>query len=282
MRMAPAELNPLHAKALLRRFGVRPRKSLGQNFLVSGNDLRRIIEVADLTGRDTVLEIGAGLGALTERLVQHAARVVAVELDSRLLPILQTALEGVLGIDLVVGDILELPWDALDLKAPYIIVANIPYSITSALLRRVLEAPQPAERMVLTVQREVAERVNAKPGHMSLLALSVQIYGTPRIAGRIPARSFYPQPEVDSAILRIDMHGEPKVSSEMIEPIFRLARAGFGQRRKQLRNSIAAGLGVSTEVVETWLRRSGIEAKARAQELDIAAWGRLAAVATGA
>ncbi len=282
MRMAPAELNPLHAKALLRRFGVRPRKSLGQNFLVNGNDLRRIIEVADLTGRDTVLEIGAGLGALTERLVQHAARVVAVELDSRLLPILQTTLEGVLGIDLVVGDILELPWDALDLKAPYIIVANIPYSITSALLRRVLEAPQPAERMVLTVQREVAERVNAKPGHMSLLALSVQIYGTPRIAGRIPARSFYPQPEVDSAILRIDMHGEPKVSSEMIEPIFRLARAGFGQRRKQLRNSIAAGLGVSTEVVETWLRRSGIEAKARAQELDIAAWGRLAAVATGA
>ncbi len=280
--MAPAELNPLHAKPLLRRFGVRPRKSLGQNFLVSGNDLRRIIEVADLTGRDTVLEIGAGLGALTERLVQHAARVVAVELDSRLLPILQTTLEGVLGIDLVVGDILELPWDALDLKAPYIIVANIPYSITSALLRRVLEAPQPAERMVLTVQREVAERVNAKPGHMSLLALSVQIYGTPRIAGRIPARSFYPQPEVDSAILRIDMHGEPKVSSEMIEPIFRLARAGFGQRRKQLRNSIAAGLGVSTEVVETWLRRSGIEAKARAQELDIAAWGRLAAVATGA
>jgi 16S rRNA (adenine1518-N6/adenine1519-N6)-dimethyltransferase len=161
---------------------------------------------------------------------------------------------------------------------PYAVVANIPYSLTSHLLRRLLEAHSAPFRIVLTLQSEVVERILSSPGDMSLLALSVQLYGTPRASGRIEAASFFPAPAVDSEILRIDVHDAPRVPARFVGPLFRAARAGFGQKRKQLRNALAAGLQVETAQAVAWLEQAGIRPSRRAQELGVDEWGRLAEV----
>jgi len=265
--------DPLAARQLLRAYGIRPRKSLGQNFIVDRQALDDILLAAELHGTEAVVEVGAGLGALTRRLSVTAAHVTAIELDPRLLPVLKAVLEGLDNVDIVAGDALTLE---IETPADYRVVANIPYTLTSALLRHYLEAEQPPGRLVLTVQSEVAERATAKPGQMSLLALSVQIYGIPEIRGEIPARGFYPKPEVDSSILRIDIHEAPVMETEWIVPVFRLARAGFRQRRKKLRNSLGPVLGKQAD--ET-LVAAGIDASARAQELSVEQWEALARVA---
>ncbi len=262
--------DPLAAKKLLREFGLQPRKDLGQNFIIHRRSLEKIIHSADLSQDQFVLEVGAGLGALTRELAASVSQVVAVELDRRLLPILEAVLDGLQNVRLVVGDVLKLQ---IEVPSEYQIVANIPYSVTSALIRHFLEAERPPRSMVLTVQSEVAERATAEPGKMSLLALSVQVYGSPEIRGRIPARSFYPEPEVDSAILRIDMHSAPLVDANQIATMFRLARSAFSQRRKKLRNSLAPVLGKSASPV---LEAAGIDPSARAQELGVQDWKALA------
>lgn len=262
---------------MLRHYGVQPKQSLGQSFMISSQAVQRVLEAAELTGDECVLEIGPGLGALTLRLVEAARRVIAVELDSRLLPPLRALLAD--RVELHHGDILTLPWEQLALDGPYDVVANIPYSITSALLRRLMESPFPAHRLVLTMQREVAERVTAAPGQMSLLAVSVQIYGAPVVTARIPAEAFYPKPKVESAVLRVDLDPHPLVDRRWIEPLFRLARAGFGQRRKQLRNALAAGLAVPTAQATAWLETAGIPPERRAQQLSLEDWLRLAQAA---
>jgi 16S rRNA (adenine1518-N6/adenine1519-N6)-dimethyltransferase len=263
---------------VLGQYGVRPRKALGQSFLRNPEAREQILQAADLGGSETVLEIGPGLGALTWELCRRVRRVIAVELDARLLPPLRALLAGCAGVELMHGDILEIGWQELRLRGPFCVVANIPYSITSALLRRLLEAPEPARWLVLTVQREVAERVIAEPGEMSLLALSVQLYGVPRLLARLPAEAFYPEPEVESAVLRIDIHPSPPVAAGLMGPLFRAARAGFAQRRKKLRNALSAGLAVPTEQAEVWLREAGIAPDRRAQALKLDEWARLAEV----
>lgn len=273
-----AAYDPLRPREALRRYGIRPRKDLGQNFLQSPEGLQAILQAADLSGGETVLEIGPGLGALTQRLGERARRVVAVEYDPRLLRPLQDLLAESPQVELLHGDILELEWERLGLEGEFCVVANIPYSITSALLRRLLEAPTPAQRLVLTVQREVAERVVAAPGEMSLLALSVQLFGTARIAALLPAEAFYPQPEVASAVLRIEVHATPRIAESRAKPLFQLARAGFGQRRKKLRNALAAGLGVRPAQAEGWLLAAGIAPDRRAQTLTVEDWLRLTEV----
>ena len=265
--------DPLAARQLLRAYGIRPHKNLGQNFIVDGRALDDILLAAELYGTETVVEVGAGLGALTRRLSLTAAHVTAIELDPRLLPVLRAVLEGADNVDLVAGDALALE---LELPPDYRVVANIPYTITSALLRHYLEAEQPPGRVVLTVQSEVAERAAARPGQMSLLALNAQIYGVPEIRGEISAGAFFPKPEVDSAILRIDIHEAPIMEAKWIAPVFRLARAGFRQRRKKLRNSLGPVLG--REAGET-LIAAGIDPSARAQELSVEHWEALAKVA---
>lgn len=262
-------------KQLLRDYNLRPDKRLGQNFLVDEAAFQRVLHAAELSGDEWVLEIGPGLGGLTRKLAQHAAHVVTVEVDRRFELALQQVLRSVQNVRLVWGDILEVDLTTLLGGRDHIVVANIPYNITSAVMRRLMESENPAYRVVLTVQREVADRVVAEAGDMSLLALSVQLYGEARVAGHIPAGAFYPQPKVDSSILTIERYKHPRIAPERIDRFFQLARAGFGQKRKKLRNSLASGLGVSTEVVETWLQKAGIDPGQRPQQLDFEQWGAL-------
>lgn len=264
--------------SLLRKHGIRPSKRLGQHFMLAHGSLMKVVEAAELSGEETVLEIGAGIGALTIVLAQSAKRVVAVEIDERLLPALEEVVAGYLAIEIVHGDILEQDIGRLVGEESYCVVANIPYNITSLLIRRFLEAPKRPESLILTMQREVAERIVASPGKMSLLALSVRLYGDAHIRARVPADSFFPPPKVDSAVLRIDLRDELKLPAELIPLFFRLARAGFQQRRKQLRNSLASGLKLPAQQVVTWLERVGISTRARAQELSLDDWIRLANV----
>lgn len=269
-------LPPLNVPQLLRQHGLQPKKSLGQNFLYDPHILQRIVAAAEIPPQATVLEVGAGLGTLTRYLACAARRVVAVELDGRLIPLLREVLAGASNVTLLQGDILTLdltPW--LADADPLLVVANIPYYITSALIRRLLEGTVRPQRLVLTVQREVAERICAAPGALSLLALSVQVYGQPRPVGRIPAGAFYPPPKVDSTILRVDLYPQPRLPAEDLPIFFRLAQAAFAQRRKTLRNALAAGLGWPPTQVETLLRQAEIDPRRRAETLSLEEWGRL-------
>ncbi len=287
---------PLNAAAVLRQFGLRPDKKLGQNFLQDDGALKKIIAAAEITPGESVLEIGPGVGSLTRYLALAASRVTAVELDTRLLPALQSVVAPYENVTVIQGDILKLSPAALSLGKDYIVVANIPYNITSAILRHLLEAnvtvtsskfPRSEEkrgeatvtsrprRIVLTIQREVAERVCAGPGGMSLLALSVQVYGQPSIAAHIPAGAFFPAPNVDSAVLKIEILPEPRLPFDRLETFFRLTKAGFSQKRKTLRNSLSAGLGIEPSEAESMLARAGVDPQRRAETLSIEEWGKL-------
>jgi 16S rRNA (adenine1518-N6/adenine1519-N6)-dimethyltransferase len=267
---------------LLRKYGLRPNKSLGQSFLVDETVLRKVVEAAKIQPGEVVLEIGPGLGSLTRLLAVKAQRVVAVELDRRLIPPLKEELASCLNVEVVYGDILRLNPTELVRKLDtghtqdYLVVANIPYYITSALIRHLLEVDQPPQRLVLTVQREVADRMCAEPGGMSLLSLSVQVYGRPEIVSRIEANAFYPHPKVDSAIIRVVPYPHPVIPGCLLTILFRLAKAGFNQRRKTLRNSLAAGMHWTPQQAEVVLSAAGIDGKRRAQTLSLDEWGRLA------
>ncbi len=265
-------------RKLLHEFDIQPKKSLGQNFLVDQRALERIVEAAELGPEDIVLEIGPGLGTLTRLLAARAGRVVAVELDSRLVEALKKILADLSNVEVIHGDILELDPAALLTRAAgfqYKVVANLPYYITSAILRHLLTAAVKPKLMVVTVQLEVARRIVAEPGDMSLLAVSIQFYGRPRIVARIKAGAFYPSPQVDSAVVRIDLHEQPVVEVDDVDSFFEVVRAGFAQRRKQLRNALAAELGLPTNQVAQALSRAGINPKRRAQTLNIKEWARV-------
>jgi 16S rRNA (adenine1518-N6/adenine1519-N6)-dimethyltransferase len=264
-------------RALLRQYDLRPSKRLGQHFLVSEGTLSRIVAAAEVGPQDTVLEIGAGLGHLTRRLLDAAGEVVAVELDRRLVKVLQTELAGCDNLRLVQGDILALDPAVLVEERPYSVVANLPYAITSAVLRHLLEARLPPRRMVITIQREVAERIVARSGRMSLLAISVQFYGQPKLLFRIKPGAFLPPPKVESAVLRIDRHECPPVRPEDPELFFRVVRAGFSQPRKQLRNSLSAGLELPVDAVVATMHAVEIDPRRRAERLRLEEWDRLSA-----
>lgn len=271
----------------LRAAGLAPRKSLGQHFLLDESHLARIVAAAELTAQDVVLEVGPGPGPLTERLAAHAAHVIAVEADPHLVDFLRTRLSHHTNVHLIHADILHFdpctlspllpPTPTPQLPPPYKTVANLPYYITSAVLRHLLEAACPPELMVVTVQREVAERVVAHPPDMSLLAVSVQLYAQAEIVGRIPAGAFYPPPQVESAILRL--HRRPALAVPLtpdeVARFFSVVRAGFGQKRKQLRNSLAGGLGQPAAVVGRALAQADIDGRRRAETLTLEEWGRL-------
>ncbi len=269
------DLPPLNVPALLHAHGLSPKKSLGQNFLIDPAALRRIVEAAEIDPQSAVLEVGPGLGSLTRYLAAAAERVVAVELDQTLIPVLREVLAGSPHVEIVHGDILKIDPSALMDRPGYSVVANIPYYITSNLIRHLLEAPLKPNRIVLTIQREVAERITAAPGDMSLLALGVQVYGKPKIVTRIPAGSFYPPPKVDSSAVRVDLYPEPLIPAGQIDRFFRLAKAGFGQKRKTLRNSLSAGLSLPGERAAEMLRSVGIDPMRRAETLSIEEWKAL-------
>lgn len=264
-------------KQLLRdaRLDARPKKGLGQHFLIDERVLDKIVAAVELEPADTVLEIGPGLGVLTQALAERAGRVIAVELDERMISILKDQLGDRENLTIVHGDILETePGELID--GPYKVAANLPYYITSAVIRHLLEAQHKPASMVLMMQLEVAHRILAEPGDMSTLAVSVQFYGEPTLVTQVPAGAFWPRPEVDSAALRIDVYDELPVVVDDVDWFFTVVRAGFQQRRKQLKNSLAGGLHPSKEEVVAALERTGIDPRRRAQTLSIAEWATLA------
>ncbi len=314
----------MNVRRLLKEFDIQPRKGLGQNFLTDQRALERIVEAAELGPEDVVLEIGPGLGTLTRLLAERAGRVIAVELDQRLVEALRqtaTAKADLPNVEIIRGDILEMnPADLLErhvgsqllavgcvqpsvasrrqaagsaplpsqswgergaganydaLSLQYKVVANLPYYITSAILRHLLTAEVRPKLMVVTVQLEVARRIIAQPGDMSLLAVSVQFYGQPRIVTRVRAGAFYPSPQVDSAVIRIDLHRHPVVEVDDAGSFFEVVRAGFAQRRKQLRNALAAELNLPASEVAQALSRAGVNPRRRAQTLSIEEWVRV-------
>jgi len=264
-------------RQLLQDYGLRPKKGLGQNFLEDPTILQRIVDFAELTPDDWVLEIGPGLGTLTRLLAARAGRVLAVELDERLAAVLPDILADCSNVEIIRGDILAL--DPTDLfpgrTCGYKVVANLPYYITSAVLRHLLESQARPRLLVLTVQQEVARRLVAGPGEMSLLAVGVQFYGQPRIVARIPAGAFYPPPQVDSAVVRIDVYERPPVPVDDVASFFRMVQAGFGQRRKQLRNALSRGLNRPVEEVVAALNRARIDPQRRAETLSLDEWAAL-------
>ncbi len=273
--MTGLSLPPLNIPALLKQYGLRPRIGLGQNFLQDTRALQEIVAGADITPADDILEIGPGLGSLTRYLALAAHGVTAVELDRNLFPALETVVAPYKNVRLVQGDILQLhPADLMG-SPDYLVVANIPYYITSALLRHLLESGGHPRRLVLTIQEAVAERICAKPGKMSLLSLSVQVYGTPAIVGYIPAEAFFPAPKVDSAILRVEILPQPVIATVLLDTFFMLIKAGFSQKRKTLRNSLSGGLGIAPASAEAILAAAGIDPVRRAETLSLEEWGQL-------
>ncbi|MEP6894781.1 MAG: 16S rRNA (adenine(1518)-N(6)/adenine(1519)-N(6))-dimethyltransferase RsmA [Chloroflexota bacterium] len=274
------EIPPLNAFAVLKRHGLRADKRLGQNFLQDPFALEAIASAAEIQSTDTVLEIGPGLGSLTRYLAASAKQVVAVELDYELLIPLRAVLASYQNIRIVHGDILKLSPQELIGEKDYIVAANIPYYITSAVIRHLLESDPKPRRIVLTVQKEVAERICATPGDMSLLALSVQVYGEPHIAARIPASAFFPEPKVDSAVLSVDIYPAPLIKPELMKSFFKLIKAGFSQKRKTLRNSLSSGLHIPTTASEALLKAANIDPMRRAETLSIAEWETLCEIKT--
>jgi 16S rRNA (adenine1518-N6/adenine1519-N6)-dimethyltransferase len=263
---------------------MQPTKKLSQNFLVDRDVLEAIVDAADLTARSNVLEVGAGTGVLTRELVQRAGHVVAVEVDTRAVPLLQEAVGAAKNVRLLTADVMRLAprelseafGQATEQPLRYDIVANLPYHLTSHFLQHFLEFPLAPRSFTLLLQREVAERIAAEPGDMSLLALSVQVYGEPTVVATVPKTAFWPVPAVDSAILRIDRRKEPLWSDAVRAQCFRLAKVGFAHRRKTLVNSLRGGLRMTAERIASAIAACNLAPTVRAQELRLEDWAALA------
>jgi 16S rRNA (adenine1518-N6/adenine1519-N6)-dimethyltransferase len=275
-------MNPLDVRSILRQHNIHPKKRLGQNFLIDEAALAKVAAAAELVPGDTVLEIGAGLGSLTRHLAAVAGRVVAVELDPDLLPALEGTLQDYDHVELILGDILRLNLNSqLGLPDAYKVAANIPYYITSAVIRHLLEASVRPQRIILTVQREVAERIIAQPDDMNLLAVSVQFYSRPSLVARVPAGAFYPRPDVDSQIVRLDVYDRPAVPVPDVDEFFRVVKAGFSQKRKQLRNALSGGLRLEPPQVDALLAAIGVAPQRRAETLTLEEWAAVTRAAAG-
>ena len=262
-------------KTLLDSYDILPKKSLGQNFMHDPNALEKIVATAEAQSTDTVVEVGAGTGALTERLAAAAERVFSIEVDRRLRPLLEERFEEAANVYLVFNDILKTDIAALVGVDDYIVVANAPYYISSAILWHFLEARRQPRRLVMTMQVEVAERIVGAPGAMSLLSIAAQYYGIPRIVSRFGPAVFWPRPNIDSAIVRLDTHDAPPVQAPSSELFFRVVRAGFSMKRKQLKNALSGGLRIKASAARELLRAAEIDPRRRAETLALAEWARL-------
>lgn len=254
---------------------MRPNKAFAQNFLIDRSTLLKMVEAAEIKPTDTILEVGAGTGVLTRELAQRAQRVVAVELEYDMLTLLKGTTSEFANVELVARNLLLLnPAELFD-QTPYKLVANLPYYITAPTFRHFLENANPPTLVIVMIQWEVAQRITAEPGDLSLLGVSVQFYGRPHIVARVPAASFYPVPKVDSAILRIDVQPQETLTQEERDRFFRIVQAGFSMRRKQLHNSLTHGLHYKNDIIRGWLAAASIDASRRAETLSIDEWLRL-------
>lgn len=266
----------LSIKEQLAAHGVYARKDLGQHYLIEADAVRAMVEAADLQPDDTVLEVGPGPGVLTPRLCGVAGAVVAVELDERIIKVLKANTATLPNLEIIHGDVLK--FDASGLPSTYKVVGNLPYYITSAIIKRFLTEEFPPVSLTVTIQAEVAERIVAVPPKMSVLALSVQLYGVPRLVRRVPKESFWPVPQVDSAILVIDDIGQDvqgKLNGLSEAEFFKVVRAGFAEKRKQLHNSLTRNMGHSGDKTNRALEKAGIMPSRRAETLTIEEWVRV-------
>ena len=266
----PIIASPQVTNHILHRFKLRADKKLGQNFLIDENIVRNIVTAAELSDKDTVLEVGPGIGTLTQGLAESGASVVAVELDKRLLPVLDTTLEGYDNVRIVNGDILQVDIMQTVGVDEFKVCANLPYYITTPIIFALLEKRLPMERLVAMVQKEVAERMAAKPGGKDYGALSVaiQYYTEPEIAFIVPPSSFIPAPSVDSAVIVCKRREKPPVEVCDEALFFRVVKAAFSLRRKMLNNSLK-NMGIKGEQVAKWLELAGVDGKRRAETLSL-------------
>ncbi len=276
--------DPMRVRAALNSLGLRPAKGMGQNFLIDPEPLKLALAAAEVTPDDVVVEIGPGLGVLTWELLKAAGTVICVELDRRLAARLLVEFASD-RLTLVENDVLNVAPSAmlaaanLPADTPYKLVANIPYAITSPLLRHFLEGDSPPEVMVVLMQWEVAERITAKPGSLSILAHSVQLYATAEIVAKVPSRSFLPPPAVDSALVLLRRRPQPAVATPP-DVLFKVIRAGFMQARKKLSNSLCSGLagqGYPKEQVMAAMATAGVDPNLRAEVLTLDRWAAIAA-----
>ncbi len=263
--------SPKTIKELFSQYESKPSKGLGQNFLIDKNTLNKIIAAADLKKSDTVLEIGPGIGTLTQELAQKAKKVIAIEKDPVMVNILEKTLENYKNIEIIHADALSFKLQ----DSSYKIVANIPYYITSPLIRKFLESANRPSEIILMVQKEVAKRICAKVPDMNLLAVSVQFYAKPEIISYVSKGCFWPSPKIDSAIIKIVPRDSALISADFRDRFFRIVKAGFSQPRKQLGNNFSQKLKKNKEEIEVWLKKNGIDPKQRAETLNVSDWQKL-------
>ncbi|HVB96828.1 MAG TPA: 16S rRNA (adenine(1518)-N(6)/adenine(1519)-N(6))-dimethyltransferase RsmA [Chloroflexota bacterium] len=275
-RVLPSTLPeaPEAIRTLLRALGMRPQKGFGQNFLVNDEILSRVVAAAEVAPNDVVLEVGPGLGHLTRHLARQAGRVIAVEVDRGMVRYLRSTFQGVPNVEIVENDVLKVEPGDLVGEHAYKVVANLPFYITSAVLRHFFEAARRPSLLVVMLQREVAYRILTAPGDLNLLAISVQVYGKARLITRVPASAFYPRPKVDSIVLRIDVYDQPKLDVDP-EKFFKVVAAGFAMPRKQIHNSLAQRLWMPPGAATESLEAAGIDPMRRPQTLAIAEWDLL-------
>lgn len=268
-------------KEVLNKHNFRFKKSLGQNFLTDKNILHKIVDLAQIDDEDVVLEVGPGAGALTQVLATKAYQVLAVELDQTLLPVLKDTLGDFTNVAIIQDDILKIDFSSLIAHYPthrWKVVANLPYYITTPVIMRFLEEKAPVHSLVVMVQKEVAKRMVASSGgkDYGMLSISVQYHTEPKIVLNVPKTVFIPQPEVDSAVVRLEIRNKPPIEVEDEKAFFRLVKAAFGQRRKTLQNALAGGLGLGREKVESLLNEAGIDGNRRGETLNMDEFALLA------
>lgn len=267
-------LNPPNIRALLAEHGLAPSRALGQNFLTDPNTARRIVRLAEVDSGARVLEIGPGLGSLTLALADTGADVLALELDRGLVPVLREVVAGFENVTVAEGDALTVDFAALLGDGPWTCVSNLPYNVATPVVARLLEEVPQVTRLLVMVQREVGERLAAPPGTPGCGPASVKVayFSDARVAGTVPRTVFFPKPKVESALVRLDRRAQPPVDVPSPDALFRLVRAGFGQRRKMLRRSLRAALG---DRVDSVLDAAGVAPTARAESLDLEQWAAL-------
>jgi len=261
-------------KTALQEQGVKALKRLGQNFLKDSSVAEKMVFAANITKKDVVLEVGPGLGALTRIIATRAGKVVAIEKDRRMIEALKENLKGLNNVEVAQGDILKNFQFSIFNFQTYKVVANLPFYIASPVIRMFLEAENQPEEMVFIVQKEVSQRICARPPRMNLLAVSVQVYAEPKIVSYVLKGAFWPQPRVDGAILKLKVKSSR--SKVDMKAFFRVVKAGFSHPRKQLINNLTEGLNANKGQIKTWLEKNNVSPSQRAETLSVDDWLRLA------
>ena len=268
-------------QTLLEKYQAQPSKKLGQNFLIDKNIIKKFIEACDLKTQDVVLEVGPGTGILTQEIAKRAKKVIAVEKDPKMTEILSETLKDFQNINIIQEDIRKTDLNPYASSSKsYKVVGNLPFYLTAPLIRKFLELKNPPQEMILIIQKEVGQRIVAQPPDMNFLAVSVQVYAQPKIIKYISKNSFWPQPDVEGVIIKINPYqSQIKTSSQFQQQFFKIVKAGFSQPRKQLVNNFSKKLNLSTtknkEEVKNWLLENNIQPSQRAETLSIKDWLKL-------